>query len=89
MCGITHLDLNLLLDAKEDDEYEDWRSFNFFNCVIWQNLRTLWLEPGISPHDIKANSPIKHHCILRVNIQVLKNITDKKTVPVGIYGLMA
>ena len=26
-CGITHLDLNLLLDAKEDDEYKDWRSF--------------------------------------------------------------
>ena len=26
-CGITHLDLNLLLDAREDDEYKDWRSF--------------------------------------------------------------
>ena len=23
MCGITHLDLNLLLDANEDDEYKD------------------------------------------------------------------
>ena len=27
MCGITHLDLNLLLDAKEDEEYKDSRSF--------------------------------------------------------------
>ena len=26
-CGITHLDLSLLLDAKEDDEFKDWRSF--------------------------------------------------------------
>ena len=25
--GITHLDLNLLLDAKDDDEYKDWRNF--------------------------------------------------------------
>ena len=27
MCGITHLDLSLLLDAKEDDKFKDWRSF--------------------------------------------------------------
>ena len=26
-CGITHLDLSLLLDAEEDDEFKDWRSF--------------------------------------------------------------
>ena len=26
-CGITHLDMSLLLDAKEDDEFKDWRSF--------------------------------------------------------------
>lgn len=25
-CNITHLDLNLLLDAKHDDEFKDWRS---------------------------------------------------------------
>ena len=26
-CGITHLDINVLLYAKENDEYKDWRSF--------------------------------------------------------------
>ena len=26
-CGITHLDLNLLLDAKQDDELKDWRDY--------------------------------------------------------------
>ena len=26
-CGIAHLDLNLLLDAKQDDEFTDWRSY--------------------------------------------------------------
>ena len=26
-CGIAHLDLNLLLDAKQDDELKDWRSY--------------------------------------------------------------
>ena len=26
MCGIIHLDLNILLDARNDDEYKDWRS---------------------------------------------------------------
>ena len=26
-CGIIHLDMNLLLDAKKDDDYKDWRSF--------------------------------------------------------------
>ena len=26
-CGIIHLDLNLLLDARQDDDYKDWRSF--------------------------------------------------------------
>ena len=25
-CRIAHLDLNLLLDAKQDDEFTDWRS---------------------------------------------------------------
>ena len=25
-CGIIHLDMNLLLDAKQDDIYKDWRS---------------------------------------------------------------
>ena len=26
-CGIIHLDLNLLLDVKTDDEYKEWRTF--------------------------------------------------------------
>ena len=26
MCRIIHLDLNILLDARNDDEYKDWRS---------------------------------------------------------------
>ena len=26
-CGVAHLDLNLLLDAKKDDEFTDWRSY--------------------------------------------------------------
>ena len=26
-CGITHLDLSLLLEAKEDEEFKEWRSF--------------------------------------------------------------
>ena len=26
ICGIAHLDMNLLLDAKPDDEYKDWRN---------------------------------------------------------------
>ena len=26
-CEIAHLDLNLLLDAKQDDEFTDWRSY--------------------------------------------------------------
>ena len=26
-CGITDLDLDILLDAKRDVEYKDWRSF--------------------------------------------------------------
>ena len=25
-CGISHLDLNLLLDAKQDDKFKDWKS---------------------------------------------------------------
>ena len=25
-CGIIHLNMNLLLDAKQDDIYKDWRS---------------------------------------------------------------
>ena len=25
-CGIAHLDLNLILDAKRDEEYIEWRS---------------------------------------------------------------
>ena len=25
-CGIIHLDMNLLLDVKQDDIYKDWRS---------------------------------------------------------------
>ena len=60
--------------------------------LCYLNLRTLWVESGISPSDIKANSPIMHHPIPRVNIhliQALKNTNDKKTLPVGIYGLMA
>ena len=26
-CGIIHLDLNLLLDVKTDDEFKEWRTF--------------------------------------------------------------
>lgn len=26
-CGITHMDLNVLLDAKHDDEFKDWRNY--------------------------------------------------------------
>ena len=26
-CGITDLDLNILLDVQRDDDYKDWRSF--------------------------------------------------------------
>ena len=26
-CSITHFDLNLLLDAKVNDDFTDWRSF--------------------------------------------------------------
>ena len=25
-CSIIHLDMNLLLDAKQDDFYKDWKS---------------------------------------------------------------
>ena len=25
-CGIAHLDLNLLLDVKTDDDYKEWRT---------------------------------------------------------------
>ena len=25
-CGIVHLDLNLLLDVKADDDYKEWRT---------------------------------------------------------------
>ena len=25
ICGIIHLDLNMLLDAKKEDEFKDWR----------------------------------------------------------------
>ena len=54
-----------------------------------ENL-TLWLEPDVLPDKIKANSPITHHPIPRVNIQVLKNTSDKKTGKLcGNYGLIA
>ena len=36
-CGITYLDLNLFLDAKEDGEYKDWRSF------MLSELENLWV----------------------------------------------
>ena len=26
ICGIAHLDMNLLLNTKHDDEYKDWRN---------------------------------------------------------------
>ena len=26
-CGIAHLDLNLLLDARQEDVFTDWRSY--------------------------------------------------------------
>ena len=25
-CGIVHFDLNVLLDARKEDEFKDWRS---------------------------------------------------------------
>ena len=34
----------------------------------YQNLKTLWPEPGVSPHEPKANSLITHHFIPQVNI---------------------
>ena len=40
-CGIIHLDLNLLLDVKTDDEYTEWRTFilceleNFVVEILW------------------------------------------------------
>ena len=37
-CGITHLDMNLLLDAKHDDEFKEWRG------VILSELETFVLE---------------------------------------------
>ena len=26
-CGISHLDLNMLLDANKDNEFKDWRDY--------------------------------------------------------------
>ena len=33
-CGIVHIDMNLLLDAKHDEEFKDWRN------VILSELET-------------------------------------------------
>ena len=38
ICGIANLDMNLLLDAKHDDEYKDWRN------VILSELETFVAE---------------------------------------------
>ena len=37
-CGITYLDRNLLLDAKEDDEYKDW-----ILSFMLSELENLWV----------------------------------------------
>ena len=37
-CGIAHLDMNLLLDAKHDDEFMEWRD------VILSELETVVLD---------------------------------------------
>ena len=52
-CGISHLDLNLLLDAKQDDEFKDWRSY------ILENFAD-------SPHT-HINSFYAHQLIPRVS----------------------
>ena len=57
-CGITYLDLNLLLDAKEDDKYKDWRSF------MLAELENLW----VGTRRFATRHPITHHRIPRVNI---------------------
>ena len=37
--GIRHLDLNVLLDARKDDELKDWRSVIISEVGTWQNMR--------------------------------------------------
>ena len=39
MCGIIHLDLNVLLDAKKEDEFKDWRD------TILSELESYALSP--------------------------------------------
>ena len=55
----------------------------------YQNLRTFLLEPGVSPHILKTHGLNTYQCVPRVNTNVVNIPVIKKTIPVGICGLMA
>ena len=45
ICGIIHLELNMLLDAKKEDEFKDWRD------SILSELESYVAKPNGLPQD--------------------------------------
>ena len=65
-CGIVHLDLNLLLDVKADDDYKEWRT------LILSELETFVAETK------RANSFNARTTKYREIIQVLTVLTSRR-----------
>ena len=49
-CGILHLDVNILLEAKQED-LKEWRDF-----ILSELEGYMWLKRNVSPHENNVNS---------------------------------
>ena len=45
ICGIIHLDLNMLLDVKKEDEFKDWRDTILSELESYVGQRHIILSP--------------------------------------------
>ena len=76
-CGIAHLDLNLLLDVKTDDDYKEWRT------LILSELETFVAETKHFATQPSCQRFQYMHHKYREIIQVLTVLTSL------LYGLKA
>ena len=80
ICGIAHLDLNLLLDVKTDDDYKEWRT------LILSELETFVAETKrFATRPSCLYLQYRHHQMPRDNTSV--DSIDLAKIPVCLYGL--
>ena len=81
-CGIAHLDLNLLLDVKTDDNYKEWRT------SMLSELETFVAETKrFATRPSCQQFQYAHHQIPRDNTSI--DSIDLTKIPACLYGIKA